>query len=50
MREFSPANGFFFTVAAPMLGANTANILLRQGYVGQVAMATTNLITKTDAL
>ncbi len=28
------------TVAAPMLGANTANILLCQGFVGQVAVAT----------
>ena len=38
------------TVAAPMLGANTANTPLRQGYEGQVAVATTNATPKTDGL
>ncbi len=35
-----------FNVAAPMLGANTANILLCQGFVGQVAVATTIAASK----
>ncbi len=39
-----------FAVAAPVSGAFTANILLRQGYVGQVAVATTNPPTKIYTL
>ena len=37
MRQSFPANGLFFTVAAPMTVANTANM----------AVATTNITTKT---